>query len=80
MTKPNKPLEAHTDETEECFKRLTKALAPFSPVVQHSAVTIYAVTMALKAKSKEEMAAWLETLAQGVRDGDISLSSLPSIN
>ena len=44
-------------------------------MVQHSAVTVYAVTMALKAKSKEETAAWLETLAQGVRDGDISLSS-----
>jgi hypothetical protein len=71
-----KPLQAHTDETRKCFCRLNKALKPFSAVAQHSAVTTYALTMALKAKSAEETTQWLETLAQGVRAGDISLSGL----
>jgi hypothetical protein len=75
-----KALEAHTDETEKRFRKLTKALKPFSPVAQHSAVATYALSLALKAKSAEETAQWLETLAQGVRDGDISLSSGLSIN
>ena len=75
-----KPLQAHTNEAEKCLRKLKKALAPFSPVAQHSAVTTFAVTMALRAKSKNETAQWLETLAQGVRDGDISLSSGLSMN
>jgi hypothetical protein len=45
-------------------------------LLAHAAVTTYAVTMALKAKTVEETAQWLETLAQGVRAGDISLSGL----
>ena len=75
MTKRKAAADPEEAETQDCVRNLTQALSAVPPLAQYGAATVYALTAALQAKGKEDVAQWLDALAAGVRAGTIAVSS-----